>query len=340
MRLVSIVMPAYNAEETIGLALGSIVGQEAGVPAEVIVVDDGSNDRTAAIAEAFPGVRVIRQANGGPAVARNRGAAQAAGDVVVFIDSDCEASQGWLTAMLAPFADPSVTAVKGAYRTRQTALTARFVQLEYEDKYDRMAKREYIDFVDTYSAAFRREAFAASGGYSAAFDLPSAEDVDLSYRMASAGARMVFRPDAIVYHRHPDRLGAYLRKKARFASWRVLAVRRNPGKAVSDSHTPQLMKAQAVVAPVIPMLAAAGAVAGPAGIAAWALAGAFAASTVPFARKAYRKDRAVGLASPVLLYLRGLAQGIGLVAGAVRVAFSPTTAGADAVAVPADRRPA
>ena len=340
MRLVSIVMPAYNAEATIGLALGSIINQEADVAVEVIVVDDGSADRTPEIAESYDAVRVLRQANAGPAVARNRGAAQATGDVVVFIDSDCEASPGWLAEMLAPFADPSVTAVKGAYRTRQTALTARFVQLEYEDKYDRMASREHIDFVDTYSAAFRRDAFVASGGYSAAFDLPSAEDVDLSYRMASAGALMVFRPQAIVYHRHPDRLGAYLRKKARFASWRVLAVRRNPGKAISDSHTPQLMKVQALAAPAIPILAAATPFAPAAGIAAAALAGAFAASTVPFTAKAYRKDRAVGLASPVLLYLRGVAQGIGLVSGVIRVAFSAEASRSEAVAAPADRRTA
>src|ERR1051326_3846437 len=243
VRLVSIVMPAYNAEATIGRALESIVAQDAGVPVEVIVVDDGSTDRTAEIVASVDGIRLIRQSNAGPALARNRGAAAATGGIAVFIDSDCEASQGWLAEMLAPFADPSVSAVKGAYRTKQRALTARFVQLEYEDKYDRMARHPYIDFVDTYSAAFRRDAFLASGGYSAAFGLPSAEDVDLSYRMASAGALMVFRPQAIVFHRHPDRLGTYLRKKARFASWRVLAVRRTPGKAISDSHTPQIMKA-------------------------------------------------------------------------------------------------
>jgi GT2 family glycosyltransferase len=316
---VSIVMPAYNAEATIGAALQALLAQDSDVQREIIVVDDGSTDQTAAIASAVAGVRVMSQPNAGPAVARNNGAEAATGEIVLFIDSDCEASPDWLATMLEPLADARVAGVKGAYRTRQTALAARFVQLEYEDKYDRMARHEFIDFVDTYSAAFRREVFASSGGYSSEFPTACAEDVDLSYRMERAGARMVFRPHAIVYHRHPDRFGAYLRKKFRFAMWRVLAVKRNPQKLIADSHTPQLMKVQALAAPAIAALAVASPVIPYAGLASAVLGGAFAASTIPFTVKAIRKDRAVAAIAPPVLFLRGLAQGAGLATGAVRL---------------------
>jgi glycosyltransferase involved in cell wall biosynthesis len=319
VRRVSIVMPAYNAEATIGAALAGLVAQDPSIDREIIVVDDGSKDRTAEIASRFEGVTVLRQANAGPAVARNTGAAIASGDVIVFIDSDCVPAPDWLSNMLEPFSDPRVSGVKGAYRTRQTALPARFVQLEYEDKYDRMARHEFIDFVDTYSAAFRREIFATSGGYSNEFPTACAEDVDLSYRMERAGALMVFRPEAIVYHRHPDRFGAYLKKKFRFAMWRVLAVKRNPEKLLADSHTPQLMKVQAVAAPVIAGLVVTAPFLPYAGIAGAALAAAFSASTFPFTLKAFRKDPVVAVASPPLLFFRGLAQGAGLAAGVARL---------------------
>lgn len=325
-------MPAFNAEATIGTALRSLLSQESAFTREIIVVDDGSTDRTAEIAASFEAVRVISQANAGPAVARNVGADAASGNIVLFIDSDCEASPDWLDTMLEPFADDRVAGVKGAYRTRQTEFAARFVQLEYEDKYDRMARREFIDFIDTYSAAFRREVFATSGGYSSAFPIACAEDVDLSYRLERSGAKMVFRPSAIVYHRHPDRLGAYLKKKFRFAMWRVLAVKRNPEKLISDSHTPQLMKLQALAAPAVAALAVASPVVPYAGIAGAMLGGAFAASTIPFTVKAVRKDRAVAAASPVLLFLRGLAQGAGLATGVVRL-VGPSAVRSPATAV-------
>ena len=62
---------------------------------------------------------------------------------------------------------------------------------------------------------------------------------------------MKFVPAAIVYHTHPDTLGTYLKKKYKFAYWRVLAVRKNPNKTLKDSHTPQLMKLQVLFAPAL-----------------------------------------------------------------------------------------
>ena len=59
--------------------------------------------------------------------------------------------------MLEPFDDPEVVGVKGVYRTHQKQITARFVQIEYEDRYRLMAGLASIDFIDTYSAAFRRD---------------------------------------------------------------------------------------------------------------------------------------------------------------------------------------
>ncbi len=147
---------------------------------------------------------------------------------------------GWIAALAAPFADERVAGAKGAYLTRQRGAVPRFTQLEYEDRYDRMAGAETIDFVDTYSAAYRRDVFLANGGFDPAF--PIDEDQEFSFRLAEKGYRLVFVPEAKVYHRHNPTLRAYIRRKFLIGYWKVLVARRHPGRAVKDSHTPQTLK--------------------------------------------------------------------------------------------------
>ncbi len=154
----SVVIAAMNAEKSIGKCLDSLEGQSfRGF--EVIVVDDGSSDRTAEIAEGFPNARVLRQKHAGPAVGRNRGAAEAKGSIVVFTDSDCVLDRRWLEEMIRPFDDRSLAGVQGRYKSRQKSIIARLIQLEIERSYEKMAKREFIDFMGTYSAAYRKSMF-------------------------------------------------------------------------------------------------------------------------------------------------------------------------------------
>ncbi len=185
--------------------------------------------------------------------------------------------------MLEPFEDPEVVGAKGVYRTHQKRLVARFVQIEYEDRYRLMAGLDYIDFIDTYSAAFRRDRFLEMTGYDTSFPVACAEDIELSYRMSARGWKMKFAPEAIVYHTHPDTLSRYLKKKYKFAFWRVLAVRKNPSKAVKDSHTPQLMKLQLLFAPALLLAVAFDLVVRPAVPASLLVLAAFLLSTLPFA---------------------------------------------------------
>src|SRR5215472_4705691 len=165
-----------------------------------------------------------------------------------------------------------------------------------------------IDFIDTYSAAFRRQRFLEMAGYDTSFPVACAEDVELSYRMSARGWKMRFAPNAIVYHTHPDSLAGYLRKKYKFAYWRMLAVRKNPAKGVKDSHTPQIMKAQLLIAPALVCTAAFDLVARPVLPATSIALGLFLLSTVSFTLRAMRKDAAVGLLSPLLLTARACAQ--------------------------------
>jgi GT2 family glycosyltransferase len=279
-------------------------------------VNDGSTDGTLELLRQFPEARVIKQANAGPADARNRGAREAAGEILIFTDDDCEPFPNWLTQILEPFADPEVVGTKGVYRTRQREIAARFVQIEYEDRYRLMSREPTIDFIDTYSAAFRRTRFLELGGYDTGFPVACAEDVELSYRMSAKGWKMVFTPSAIVCHLHPQTLATYFQRKFKFAFWRVVAVRNNPSKAIKDSHTPQLMKIQLLL---VPSLMAA-ALADPPGVTTASLTGvvalAFLLTTVPFSVRAFAQDPVIAIASPLILAGRSCAQFLGVVCGA------------------------
>lgn len=111
---VSIVTPCYNGARYLAETLRSATAQTH-PPLEVIVVDDGSTDESAAIAESFPApVRVIRQDNRGESVARNRALATARGSHVLFLDADDLLEPGALAHLAAAVADkPGVVALMG-----------------------------------------------------------------------------------------------------------------------------------------------------------------------------------------------------------------------------------
>ena len=318
---VSVVVPARNAAPTIGACLQSLLAQrEAPAGYEVIVVDDGSTDDTRHAVEVH-GVALISQPHEGPAAARNRGVAASRGEIVLFTDADCVPDEVWVQEMVRPFEDPEIAGVKGVYRTRQQGIIPRFVQCEYEERYELMSRRRWIDFVDTYSAGYRREVFLAQGGFDIGYPSASVEDQELSFRLAEQGYKMVFNAGAVVYHQHPETLTAYLSRKFNIGYWKVRVLRRHPAKAVQDSHTPQTLKIQMALAIIlVPLLVL-------------VLASDFFCSlslltvvlylisTVPFVIKTLRKDPAVGLLSPFLLFVRALALGLGMAKGSWDAAF-------------------
>lgn len=238
----SIIIPAYNAEYHLDNCLEALQNQDYSEDdVEIIVVDDGSTDDTSGTAERR-GVRVLHQENRGPATARNLGAIEARGDIILFTDADCVPDPNWVTAMLAPFKNNDVCGVMGRYRTHQGELTAQFAQLEFEDRYMRLQRQERTDFVATYSAAFRRAIFLGEGGFNESYRRADNEDVELSYRLAEKGYHLVFTQAAIVYHLHPATVGAYFRQKLGRAYWRMVTYSFHPQKAIADSYTPMSLK--------------------------------------------------------------------------------------------------
>lgn len=314
---VSVVIPARNAAAELGECLAAVASQ--GVADEVLVVDDGSTDDTAAVA-ATHGARVLAATGRGPAAARNLGARAACGEIVVFLDADCVPLAGCLRALVAPFADPGVAGVRGAYASTQRALVARFVQLEMEEKQARLARSRQVALVDTACAAYRRTVFLDEGGFDERFPATSAEDAELSFRLVARGARLVYAPGARVRHTHPERLDVYAWRKLRFGFYRARLYRRHPARLREDGYTPRVMPLQIALAGLLCASLAAAAWLPASLPAAGGLALAFLASSLPMARRAWAQDRRLALLVPCLLLARSLAQGVGLAAGLAAIA--------------------
>ena len=259
--MISVIIPAKNAARTLGLCLQAVLQQEGMLldqDYEVIVVDDGSTDGTAQIAQEYK-VTVIRQSTMGPAAARNSGARISKGTILAFTDADCAPSSTWLMDLTRPFQNPDVMGVKGVYGTHQTALVARFVQIEYEYKYARMRNQAAIDFIDTNNAAYRKEVFIQNGGFNESFRVPSVEDQEFSFRLARKGYRLVFEPSAVVYHYHDRNLSEYLHRKFGIGYWKAFMLKWIPEKTFSDSHTAPTQRAEilllAILLATIPFIA-------------------------------------------------------------------------------------
>jgi glycosyltransferase involved in cell wall biosynthesis len=191
---VSVVIPARDAAPTIGATLAGLAAQEH-APDEVIVVDDGSLDGTLELARAAAVVtRVVRGAGDGPGAARNAGAAAASGDVVAFLDADCEPQPRWLSAGLRALADADL--VQG----RTTPPPG-----EPIGPYDRtLWVVAPWGLFETANLFVRRELFDSLGGFepwiSPARSKELAEDVWFGWRAVRSGARTGFCEEALVHH--------------------------------------------------------------------------------------------------------------------------------------------
>ncbi|MHB0870754.1 MAG: glycosyltransferase family 2 protein [Chloroflexota bacterium] len=317
----SVIIPARNAEREIGTCLAALAA-ETQIPAiEIIVVDDGSDDSTAETA-LKAGARVIRVDRRGPAAARNAGAREARGELLLVFDSDCVPQPGCVAALIAPFEDPCVAATRGVYDSAQRQVVARMVQLEMEEKQARLAASRRTALVDTVCAAYRRELFLRYGGFDESFRLPSAEDAELSFRLASRGEKLVYAPGARVLHRHAETWLGYCLRKFRFGFYRARVYRRYPSALLGDGYTPRAMPLQIGLAGIMAMAAAAAPWSRFARRAAAGSGSLLGLSALPLALRAWRSDRWI---TPLVLpavFCRALSQGLGLTAGLGALAIS------------------
>lgn len=313
----SVIIPAFNAEKTIGECLAALQKQSFR-DFEIIVVDDGSKDGTAEIVKKFKGAKLLRQKNAGPAAARNLGAKNARGGIIVFTDSDCVAEKNFLEEMIAPFSGKCIAGVQGKYRSRQKEFFARLTQLEIEQRHEKMAKRHFIDFMGSYAAAYRKKVFEEMKGFDTGFPIASGEDADLSFRISKAGYKMVFSEKAVVWHTHPKTFLKYLKIKFFRAFWRTKLYGKHSDKIAGDSYTSKAIKIQLGFLGLLAVSVIYSIMNPQAYFFAIGFFALLLASAIPFAAWVFRRDRAVGLLFPVIAFLRTIFFGFGFFFGTIR----------------------
>jgi cellulose synthase/poly-beta-1,6-N-acetylglucosamine synthase-like glycosyltransferase len=256
---VSFVVPVHNGAACIGDALASIVAQFDGRPIEIIVVDDLSQDDSAAIARRFAGewpLRVVQGHGRGAAAAINIGIREAKFPIICQVDQDVVLRPGWLRHVTRHFHDPTVGAVQGYYVTdRGSTLCARVMGFDLEQRYAAIEGDE-TTHVCTGNAAYRTEALRHVGLLDETFGY--GYDNDLSYRLQAAGYRLRLCREAQSVHRWREGIGGYLVQQYGFGYGRIDIVAKHPGHIAGDSVSRLVM----MLHPLLMALATAGILAG------------------------------------------------------------------------------
>jgi glycosyltransferase involved in cell wall biosynthesis len=200
----SIVMPVFNAEEFISGSLGTLAQQEWNDYWEVIVVDNGSTDRTCEVAQSFgsriANLRVLRADQGrGAGYARNVGVRHAVGDALLFVDGDDEVGSGWLSAMghaleMHEFVAARIDIEKLNSETEHAHRSA--VQADGLQEY---TYPHFLPHAGGGTLGIRRDLHETVGGFDETFY--KLQDTDYCWRVQLTGAKLVFVPKAVLHMR-------------------------------------------------------------------------------------------------------------------------------------------
>ncbi len=219
---VAVIVPAYNEAKVIGRTVASLLASDHPAQFEILVVDDGSTDGTAAVIEASfggdPRVRVLRTANGGKAAALNHGVARTDAEIVVALDADTVFARDTIRRLARHFADLRVGAVAGNAKVgNRVNLLTRWQALEYITSQN--LERRAFDVLDCITVvpgavgAWRRELLERAGGFS---PTTLAEDADLTLAVRRLGYSIVYEEQAIALTEAPDTIGGFTRQRYRW----------------------------------------------------------------------------------------------------------------------------
>lgn len=226
--LLSIVIPTYNRPERLSECLKALAQQT--LPAdrwEIVVVDDGSQQPMQPVVAAVQAgleadskaagsqlqIRLIRQPNGGPAQARNTGAANATGQYLVFTDDDCAPLPDWLAKIARGFEQTPKGMIGGhTLNALDHNLCSTASQLLIDYLYSYYNEATQASFFASNNFALPADLFHQLGGFDTTFPLAAGEDRELCDRIHQQGYPMRYVPDAQIWHAHELSLKKYWRQ--------------------------------------------------------------------------------------------------------------------------------
>ena len=209
---ISIIIAAYNNEQTIEECLKSILALD--YPrgfTEIIVMDGGSKDATVKTAESFS-VKVVSIRLNAPA-AYNYAMKIAMHPVLGFIDADAKVESQWLRKLVPHLEEPKVAGVSGSIETWNVQNPwAKSIGYELKNRYSRIGK--YTNRIATMNLLLKKEVIEEVGGWDE--NLPSQYDTDLGFRISAKGYKIAYEPNAVCYHYNRSTIRAYFRQQLQY----------------------------------------------------------------------------------------------------------------------------
>ena len=263
----SVIIAAYNEAKVIASTVESVLNTAYPGPLELIIVDDGSTDETAAIVERLaasePRIRFQRQPNGGKSQALRTALAMARHEILVFLDADTRFEPGTIGALVGPLKEETVGAVSGQAKVGNLRrFIARCQSLEYTCGFN-LDRRAYavwdcITVAPGAVSALRRSALKAAGGFS--LDT-LAEDTDLTLCLHRSGYKVAYAHDAVAWTEAPETLRTLAKQRFRWAFgtlqclWKHADLLFNPEyKALGFFAIPSIWFCQILLVAITPMI--------------------------------------------------------------------------------------
>jgi cellulose synthase/poly-beta-1,6-N-acetylglucosamine synthase-like glycosyltransferase len=214
--VVSVIVPVRDGESTIATCLDAILATDYPEDRrEVLVVDNGSSDGTAALVRSRP-VRYLHEPKRGVSNARNRGVAESRGKILAFIDADCLVEPQWLAELVHPFEDPEVGAVAGDLRHVDPTTAAERQAARLLGNWQRFAFTSNPAYPITANAAYRRDVLEQIGGFDP--HMTRAQDVELGLRFQErSGRRLAYAEHATARHRNRTTQLSFFRQQLGWA---------------------------------------------------------------------------------------------------------------------------
>lgn len=245
---IDVVIPARNEAQFLGECLTTLAAQEYPLDrVTVYVVDNGSTDGTAAIAEQFadPNLRVelIRHERRGAGAARNAAIRAGTGELLALLDAHCLIQPGWLRALASRFSEPDLGGCQANIVSRATSpRVARYLEQSGEQSNERIlddtvrGKRNLYPWMLSGNSMYRRRAVEAAGGFEE--HLRACEDVDLGWRVVLLGYRLSYEPNAVAVHYDTNSWWRFIRKGLVYGAGAAELTRRYAAHGAKNKFTP------------------------------------------------------------------------------------------------------
>lgn len=234
---VTILIPIKNVAKYVAECLDAVLNQT--YPPEkyeVWFLDNFSDDGTLNIISSYPKerVKVLQMGIDSPAIKYNQILPKIKSEVIGFVDGDANVDKEWLSKVVQELADPQVGGASGViYTANNRKLIPRLIGYELQDRYERMPRE--IKRVATMHVVYKKKILEEVGGFDE--HLKTGYDCEIGYRINEAGYKIVFVPDAKVWHNHRESLWAFFKQQFEYGKFAIIRYWQKPQIAKGDEVT-------------------------------------------------------------------------------------------------------